>query len=54
MHGSTEPVITVMPSASDAARQVLRAYFAEVASRYYGTYSHRRGGGGGHAGGAER
>jgi ribosomal protein S18 acetylase RimI-like enzyme len=31
-----EPVITVMPPASDAARQVLRAYFAEVASRYYG------------------
>jgi hypothetical protein len=32
----TDPVITVMPPASDAARQVLRAYFAEVASRYYG------------------
>jgi len=25
-----------MPPASAAARQVLRAYFAEVASRYYG------------------
>ena len=32
----TDPVITVMPPASAAARQVLRAYFAEVASRYYG------------------
>jgi pimeloyl-ACP methyl ester carboxylesterase len=32
----TDPVITVMPSASAAARQVLRAYFAELASRYYG------------------
>ncbi len=32
----TDSVITVMPPASDAARQVLRAYFAEVASRYYG------------------
>ena len=31
-----EPIITVMPPASDAARQVLRAYFTEVASRYYG------------------
>ena len=31
-----EPVLTVMPPASAAARQVLRAYFAEVASRYYG------------------
>jgi hypothetical protein len=30
-----EPVITVTPPASGAARQVLRAYFAEVASRYY-------------------
>jgi ribosomal protein S18 acetylase RimI-like enzyme len=36
MHGSTEPVIAVMPPASAAARQVLRAYFAEVASRYHG------------------
>ena len=26
----------VMPPASAAARQVLRAYFAEVAGRYYG------------------
>ena len=25
-----------MPPASAAARQVLRAYFAELASRYYG------------------
>ena len=32
----TDPVITVMPPASAAARQVLRAYFADVASRYYG------------------
>ena len=32
----TDLVITVMPPASAAARQVLRAYFAEVASRYYG------------------
>jgi ribosomal protein S18 acetylase RimI-like enzyme len=32
----TDSVITVMPPASAAARQVLRAYFAEVASRYYG------------------
>ena len=29
-------VITVMPPASAAAGEVLRAYFAEVASRYYG------------------
>ena len=32
----TETVITVMPPVSAAAREVLRAYFAEVASRYYG------------------
>jgi GNAT superfamily N-acetyltransferase len=31
-----EPVIAVMPPASPAARAALRAYFADVASRYYG------------------
>ena len=36
--GATDagPVIAVMSPASAAARHVLRAYFAEVASRYYG------------------
>ena len=36
LNAGSDPVITVMPPASAAARQVLRAYFAEVASRYYG------------------
>ena len=36
MTASPEPVIAVMSPASVPARQVLRAYFAEVASRYYG------------------
>ena len=31
-----EPVIAVVPPASPAARHVLRAYFTDVASRYYG------------------
>lgn len=33
---SAEPVIEVVPPADDAARRVLRAYFDEMASRYYG------------------
>lgn len=32
----SEPVVTVVPPASPAARAVLRAYFGELASRYYG------------------
>jgi GNAT superfamily N-acetyltransferase len=36
MARDTEPVIAVMPPDSDAAIYALRAYFAEVASRYYG------------------
>jgi hypothetical protein len=36
VNASTEPVIAVMPPTSAAARRVLRAYFAELASRYYG------------------
>ena len=35
MTASPEPVIAVMSPASVPARQVLRAYFAELASRYY-------------------
>jgi hypothetical protein len=34
--GNAEPVIEVMAPGDDAARWVLRAYFDEVASRYYG------------------
>ena len=36
MAGNAEPVIEVMAPDDDAARWVLRAYFDEVASRYYG------------------
>lgn len=31
-----EPAITVVPPAAGEARQILRAYFDDVASRYYG------------------
>ena len=36
MGPQAEPVIAVMPPASPAARYVLRAYYADIASRYYG------------------
>ena len=36
MAGNAEPVIEVAAPDDDAARWVLRAYFDEVASRYYG------------------
>ena len=36
MASDAEPVIAVMPPASPAARAVLHAYFADLASRYYG------------------
>jgi hypothetical protein len=31
-----EPAIVVMPPAADEGRRALRAYFDDVASRYYG------------------
>ena len=35
MGADPEPVITVMSPAAGAARQILRAYFDDVATRYY-------------------
>jgi ribosomal protein S18 acetylase RimI-like enzyme len=34
--GDLEPAITVVPPSAGEARQVLRAYFDDVATRYYG------------------
>lgn len=36
MARDSEPAITVVSPAANEARQILRAYFSDVASRYYG------------------